>query len=371
MASISDIKVGSTTYTLQIPFITGTQTAKTGSWTGTASTISALYDGLTIRYWLPYAGSGNATLNLTLADGTTTGAVNCYYSGTSRLTTHYSAGNIITLTYRSGVSISGSSTTYTGWWADANYTDGNTYPSAYCSTSAGTAAKTATCTSYNLLSKSYTLITITTDNTSQTALTLNINSKGAKPIYINGSASSSSNYTLPAGTYLIYYDGTNYYFRTDGYLTANITGSASTSTAATKWSTARNLNGMSVQGDANRVNYGSCSTASATAAKTVACTGFALITGSEITVKFTTTNTATSPTLNVNSTGAKAIYYHGSAILPYYLSAKRTYTFRYDGTNYDLVGDLNDNAIDYTLDGGDFTTAASEYTLTYDGGDFT
>lgn len=108
------------------PLIIGTQTASTGSWTGNASSISALTDGLTIRYWLPYSGSGNATLNLTLADGSTTGAVNCYYSGTSRLTTHYAAGNIITLTYRQGVSMSGSSTTYTGWWADANYDSGNT-----------------------------------------------------------------------------------------------------------------------------------------------------------------------------------------------------------------------------------------------------
>lgn len=114
-----------------LPFVVGTQTATTGSWTGNAPTISALFDGLTIRYWLPYAGSGNATLNLTLANGSTTGAKNCYYSGTSRLTTHYAAGNVITLTYRSGVSIAGSSTTYTGWWADANYDSDNTKLNVY------------------------------------------------------------------------------------------------------------------------------------------------------------------------------------------------------------------------------------------------
>ena len=53
-------------------------------------------------------------------------------------------------------------------------------------------------------------------NTYQGALTLNINSAGGKPIYINGTVSSSSNYTLPNGTYFVFYDGTNYYFRTDG-----------------------------------------------------------------------------------------------------------------------------------------------------------
>lgn len=97
----------------------------------------------------------------------------------------------------------------------------NTVPAAYCDTAAGTAAKTAVCTDYALLSKSYVHVLIKTANSNVSALTLNINGKGAKPIYINGSASSSSNYTLPAGTYLVYYDGTNYYFRTDGKLTSN------------------------------------------------------------------------------------------------------------------------------------------------------
>ena len=100
--------------------IVGTQTAATGSWTGVAK-FSELKDGQRIAYWLPYDGSGNATLNLTLSTGSTTGAKNCYYSGTSRITTQYPAGNVIHLTYRESVSIAGSSTKYTGWWADANY----------------------------------------------------------------------------------------------------------------------------------------------------------------------------------------------------------------------------------------------------------
>ena len=99
--------------------IVGTQTAVTGSWTGVAK-FSELKDGQRIEYWLPYNGSGNATLNLTLSTGSTTGAKNCYYSGTSRITTQYPAGNVIHLTYRESVSIAGSSTKYTGWWADAN-----------------------------------------------------------------------------------------------------------------------------------------------------------------------------------------------------------------------------------------------------------
>jgi hypothetical protein len=106
--------------------------------------------------------------------------------------------------------------------------DSNTVPSAYCSTAAATAAKVATCTGYVLLANSYLHVIITATNTSASAITLNVNSKGAKPIYINGTASSSSNYTLPAGSYLIFYDGTNYYFRTDGKMTGGITGDAGT-----------------------------------------------------------------------------------------------------------------------------------------------
>ena len=101
--------------------IVGTQTAVTGAWTGTA-TFSSLQDGQQIVYWLPYGGSGSATLELTYPDGSTTGAIPCYYSGATRLTTHYAAGNVIHLTYRQNANVSG--TSYTGWWADANY--GNT-----------------------------------------------------------------------------------------------------------------------------------------------------------------------------------------------------------------------------------------------------
>ena len=113
--------------------------------------------------------------------------------------------------------------------------------------------------------------------------------------------------------------------------------------AASQWVTPRVINGMNINGAANRVNYGSCSTAAGTAAKTVACAEYALQTGGEITVKFTVTNTAKNPTLNVNSTGAKPIYYRGAAISASYLAANRTYTFRYNGSQYDLVGDVNTN----------------------------
>lgn len=91
------------------------------------------------------------------------------------------------------------------------------------------------------------------------------------------------------------------------------------------------------------IYYGECSTAAATAAKVVTCAAFTLAAGSRVIVKFTVTNTAASPTLNVNSTGAKAIQYRGAAITAGYLAANRTYEFVYDGTNWQLVGDIDTN----------------------------
>ena len=107
--------------------VIGTHTTAVQTWTG-AIDVPALYDGLTIMYYLPYrASSGNATLNLTLSDGTTTGAINCYYNA-SRLTTHYPAGSNFVMTYYSAgsISISGTATTDNRWVANADY-DSDSY----------------------------------------------------------------------------------------------------------------------------------------------------------------------------------------------------------------------------------------------------
>jgi len=111
--------------------------------------------------------------------------------------------------------------------------------------------------------------------------------------------------------------------------------------SATKLATARTIDGVSFNGSAAITHFGTCDTAAGTAAKTVALTGFSLVTGARVFVKFTYANTAANPTLNVNSTGAKAIIYRGSAISAAYLRANGTYEFLYDGTNWNFVGDLN------------------------------
>lgn len=232
MANISHITLpNNTTYDISdasksgIYTVIGTQTATTNAWTGTIN-VPALYDGITIAYYLPRTSSTNVTLNLTLADGTTTtGAIPVYFSGTTRMGTHYTAGSTIVLTYwsKGSISVNGTTTTENRWThADYYVSNSDTIPTAYCTATATTAAKTATCTNYSLLSKSYLPVNIVNTNTAASALTLNVNGKGAKPIYINGTASSSTNYTLPAGTYIVYYDGTNYQFRTDGVLPGKV-----------------------------------------------------------------------------------------------------------------------------------------------------
>ena len=100
-------------------FVVGTQTSYTAAWTGNVG-FSALHDGQQITYWLPVTSGSNVTLDLTLADGSATGAIPCYYGGTTRLGTQYAAGNVVRLTYRENVVI-GSASIPKGWWADANY----------------------------------------------------------------------------------------------------------------------------------------------------------------------------------------------------------------------------------------------------------
>ena len=130
--------------------------------------------------------------------------------------------------------------------------------------------------------------------------------------------------------------------------THNYAGSSSAGGAAnsaTKLQTARTIDGVDFIGASAIMHYGTCGTAAATAAKVVACTGFKLVTGARIIVKFTITNTAANPTLNVNNSGAKAIQYRGSAISAGYLAANRTLEFVYDGSAYQLVGDLDTNTV--------------------------
>ncbi len=114
--------------------------------------------------------------------------------------------------------------------------------------------------------------------------------------------------------------------------------------SATKLTTPATIDGVSFDGSAGIIHYGVCSTAAATTTKVVACTGFTKVTGAWIAVKFTVTNTGAvaSLQLNVNGTGGSPIKYrNGNLPSASTLTAQRVYLFVYDGTNYQLVGDLD------------------------------
>lgn len=78
-------------------YVKGTQTASTNAWTGALPDgVTAYYDGLSIDYFLPYAGTSTAaTLNLG-----SKGAKPVYVgNGTGGVTTHFPANSVIHLTY--------------------------------------------------------------------------------------------------------------------------------------------------------------------------------------------------------------------------------------------------------------------------------
>jgi len=157
------------------------------------------------------------------------------------------AGNNVTLTpdaTNDKITISATDTTYTSeqeaqggtdlslvttgekyTWNHATGTD--TIPSGYCDTAGGTAAKVVQLTGYTNTANQIFMLTLVNANTYAGEITLNVNSTGAKTLYIDGQASSASNYTLPAGSYLVSTsDGTKYSLRTDGKQPINISGKA-------------------------------------------------------------------------------------------------------------------------------------------------
>lgn len=86
------------------------------------------------------------------------------------------------------------------------------------------------------------------------------------------------------------------------------------------------------------VHFAICNTPAGTAAKATSLTGYHLIPGSRVHLKFLYTNTAENPTLNINGTGAKPIDFNNK--LPYLL-AGNIYTFIYDDVNYVLLDEYH------------------------------
>lgn len=117
--------------------------------------------------------------------------------------------------------------------------------------------------------------------------------------------------------------------------------------------------------------FGTCDTAAGTAAKVVTCADFSLVPGTTILVKFKYANTVSSPTLNVNSSGAKNIYYRGGALTTslYYWGAGDIVEFYYDGNQWNLLNVSNTNTTYSALKNPNSITIQGSGTAatTYDG----
>ena len=185
-----------------------------------------------------------------------------------------------------------------------------------CSTEAATAEKAIVIEDLNWKLEVGSIITVrfSVANTASN-VTLNVNGTGAYGIRTSGESSytgSSSTYCGNANRALTYmFDGSHWQWISAGAYPSSAT------------------NVSLGQG------YTTCSTAAATKAKTASLSSYTLSTGGIVVVKFTY-DVPAGATLNINSKGAKAIYYKGVAITDGVIKAGDTATFIYS-TRYHLI----------------------------------
>ena len=115
----------------------------------------------------------------------------------------------------------------------------------------------------------------------------------------------------------------------------NVEGNAGTST---KLQTGRRIEGMLFDGTKDISHYATCYTSASTAAKTAGLSGFSLVTGARVCVCFNYGNTAANPTLNVNNTGAKAIYYKNRNIPAELIASYTVLELVYTGSYWYVIG---------------------------------
>lgn len=194
----------------------------------------------------------------------------------------------------------------------ANAVNGTFY--GVCDTAEATVAKTVTISGFPSTLTAGIRVTIKFTNKSGVAsATLNVNGTGAKPIYRYGTTAVSTGTTtsgwIAGAVQTFTYDGTGW--------------------VREYWSNTTYSNVALGQG------YATCSTAAATTAKTAALSSYALTANGIVSIKFTY-DVPASATLNINSKGAKAMYYKGAAIKAGVIKAGDTATFIYN-TYYHLI----------------------------------
>ena len=189
----------------------------------------SLETGVTIHVkFIEKNSATNPTLNV---NGTGAKAMMQYGAAamsTAEATNGWYAGAVVAFTYDG-----------TYWVRDQGFNTNSTYyyTAVYSATAANTAAKVGTGNYFDINGSKYIPVVILNSNTAVGALSLNINSTGPKSIYINGEPSSATNYTLPTGYYLVWYDDENevYHFRTDSHMPGDVAASSTATTTTFKY----------------------------------------------------------------------------------------------------------------------------------------
>ena len=317
---------------------------------------------------IPVAG-GTYGVWLSLNNGTN------YYpvttsNGKARFTTHYPANTVIAVTYESASACTcyakagaDSTADVTGCFRVLNDYDANT-------NTAVTQTATSTNANYEVL------FSATADNTTRTEgarkynnLTFNPSTGNLNVTKINsvtvGSSPKFTDTTYSAGTGLSL-SSTTFSLATSGATagsygpSANVTGSNNATMSvpyitvdsygritaiSNKTYTAKNDN-TTYTPQKLGFGYGTCATAAATAAKAVTLADYILEKNGIVSVKFTY-DVPANATLNVNSKGAKNIYYNGAKITAGIINAGDLATFIYDGTQYHLIAN---DSMDFGLE---------------------
>lgn len=198
------------------------------------------------------------------------------------------------------------------------YQDATSLAYATCDTAAATAAKVVTVSgneNWELKVGSVVMVYFSASNTASN-VTLNVNGTGAYPIWYNNAeyTSTGTAYTGYAKRVIEYmFNGTHWV-----------------------WMGASYDSNTTYKNVALGHGYATCSTAAATTAKVGTLSSYALTAGGIVAVKFTNAVPANA-TLNINSKGAKNMFFRGAKITAGVIKAGDIATFIYDGTQYQLL----------------------------------
>ena len=174
-----------------------------------------------------------------------------------------------------------SATDYDVNWADQT----QYYPSGYSTTGADKQTKQIACSSWTATANTYLHILLTHANTYAGKLYFSVNAVNTYEVWINGAVSSATNYSLPAGTYIIFFDGSAFQVRTDGIIPASISGTAC------------------------KIPYGECDSTSTSTAFTATVSGITeLKDGTTMLLYNGVVTSASGFTIDVNGLGAKPSY---------------------------------------------------------------